>query len=459
MPTLVLNAYSKAYPFITNRIQASVFLQTDLLAPIATIIDNVAGHPARIWSFPGLPRNNYAFSLDEIDGGGLPVNNLALFDVVPGQLDGMLVRDDEQIEVDVTTGFDAGLNTVTFDGTGGKPNYIGWEIVPSELDGRGILKEGLDYSWDKLTGVYTLLQAGDVLQAHVYYNIHFNPITNPAGNSYPTITDFEINLITADTTLDTSYFGKKLIVEPAGVYVEVELPDITTVPQGRRMMVEVYSTSPCCVKFIPFGADVINWLIGNLYALPNESFSIYAYSRAGTKEWRICEADGNFKTVGNSVGADQIQVDVYNMQLMDGSIKLKTQYARIYNEIVLQLPVTQRVNYDDWATGNNSRFFSLANSANPANADKFHFPDRRNLFERNNNAGKTGDYFADKMKIFWPGGMAAPSIVDVNGTNTEIGVDNGAGCPDIKTQRLIDTSLFGTENFPKHHLINRYILI
>ena len=207
MPTVVLDAYSKAYPLILNRIRASVFLETDPIALVATIIDITVGHPARIWHFPGLPRANYGFSLDEIDIGGNPINNLALFSVVPSQIDGVLVRDDEQIKVDTTPGFNSGLNTVTFDGTAGKPNYIGWEIVPSELTGRGILAIGLDYSWDSVTGIFTLLQGGDVLAEGTIYNIHFNPILNPAGGSVPTINDFTTRLVIATGNIDVSDFG------------------------------------------------------------------------------------------------------------------------------------------------------------------------------------------------------------------------------------------------------------
>src|ERR1044071_3050415 len=120
MSTVVLDAYSKAYPLITNRIRASVFLETDPEALIDSIIE-VGTHSARIWHFPGLPRANYGFSLDEIDGGGGVVNNLALFAVVPSTIDGLLTRDDEQIKVNTTTGFDAELTSVVFDGTDGKP--------------------------------------------------------------------------------------------------------------------------------------------------------------------------------------------------------------------------------------------------------------------------------------------------------------------------------------------------
>lgn len=467
MSTVVLNAASKAYPAIANRIRAAIYLQTDPQAFIAQIIDITAGHPARIWSFPGLPRNNYGFTLDEIDGAGLVLNNLALFDVVPGTIDGALVRDDEQITVNTTTGLVAGSSGFVFDGTGGKPNYIGWEIVPSEINGgRNILDEGVDYSWDSVTGTFTLLIVGDVLISGQKFNIHFNDILNPAGNSYPTVTDFTIVLVTVSTVLDATYFGKKLIVEPAGVYCEITLPDITTVVQGRRLMVEIGGTGVRCVKFKKTGADIINFLRGSIYANTRETFSIYKYTRAGVHEWRICEADGNFKNVGQVVSDDLVQADVFNKQRLDGSSLLNTQYARLYNEVVLHLPIAQVVNYDDWDdTVANKRFYSLANSANPANANKFIIPDRRGDFERATVAEIAGTHQLSENKEH---GHAIRSTS--NGPGVEDGADvvrghvpgtiptrgtESTGTIDIKT--IVVSG--GTEARPDNYSINKYVLI
>jgi len=466
MPTVVLNAYSKAYPFITNRIRASVYLQTDPQSLIATIIDTTAGHPQRIYSFPGLPRNNYGFSLDEINGAGVVINNLALFDVVPGQIDGLLTRNDEQIQVDTTPGFTSGENTFVFDGTETapgsgifKPNYIGWEIVPSELTGRGILvKNSLDYSWDKDTGIFTLLQSGDVFQVGTYYNIHFNPIQNPAGGSYPTIKDFETILVTATQTLDVSVFGKKLIAEPVGDYIELTLPPISTCPSGRPLMIEVGGTGVRCVKVIQDGSDNIQFLRGNIFINSNESLTIYKFVRsAGVFEWRVSEADGNFKTVGQLVSEDFTQSDVINKKILDGSSEDVLKYARIYNEVVLNLPINQVVDYDVWATGNNKYFYSKANSSNPLNSGKFHFPDRRNLFERNNNTGKAGDYYADTVNN-------TGVKITVNQGNSYTGnggpgiVGRGSNSPNTFDIPVTGIST-GSETMPKHYLINKYVLI
>lgn len=464
MPTLVLNAYSKAYPFISNRIKASVRTETSG-AIIASIIDTTAGHPQRVWSFPGLPRNNYQFSLDEIDGGGAVVNNLALFSVVPGEIDGLLTRDDEQIQVGSTTGFDIGATSATFDGTGGKPNYIGWEIVPSELTGRGILVEGQDYSWDKLTGVFSLLIVDDNLQDGMWYNIHFNPILNPAGNSYPTITDFSINKVIASITIDESYFGKKLLAEPAGDYIEITLPDILTVPQGRRMMVEVGGDGVRCVKFTPVGGSLINWNSGVLYAIAGECFSIYVYERPSVApEWRICEAFGNFRDVGRNVSCDSDIVEQQDKHFMNGASVSKFKYARLYEQFVLNLDPSQVVDYDDWATADNKYFYSLANSTDPSHVDEFHLPDRRGVFERNNTSGKSGDYAADKLKAHGhrvntggngtganPGKSLIRQSYNGDGYGSQ-GTGTGSGGPYIEVAGDDETA-------PKSYLINKFILV
>jgi hypothetical protein len=459
MPTTVLDAYSKAYPFITNRLRASVFLQSDPQAFVASIVEDLPGHPARIWHFPGLPRNNYGFSLDEIDASGNVLANLALFDVVPGQIDGQLVRDDEQIQVGVTTGFNAGLSTVIFDGTGGKPDYVGWEIVPSELTGRGILvRDNLDYTWNSVTGEFKLTQPGDKLQTGTFWNIHFNPIAQAIGNSYPTITDFITTIITGAATIDAAVFGQNLLIEPVSVYTEVTLPNIATVPQGRKLTVEIGGSGIKCVRFLPASGQTINFLRGKLYAYPGESFCIYRIVRSDSStEWRVSEACGNFRSVGRNIEEDFIQADVINSKLLNGSIESNLQYARIYNEVVLHLPPVQVVSFTDWSTGNNKYLFSLANGTN-----QFHFPDRRGLFVKNNNIGKAGDYNAESLKI----SADVKGVKVVPGGRNTIGPDPDAldvANPTGKEFSLLEgfdiAPAGATETQPANYLINKYILI
>lgn len=92
-------------------------------------------------------------------------------------------RNDEQIQVDTTPGLVQNTSYFRFDGAAvpaGLPDYRGYEIVISELTGRGILVKGLDYSWNYTTGEFELLQSSDLFQHSTWYNVHFqNPVTQP----------------------------------------------------------------------------------------------------------------------------------------------------------------------------------------------------------------------------------------------------------------------------------------
>lgn len=98
----------------------------------------------------------------------------------------LIVRNDEQIQVGTTAGLVAGASSFTFDGTSGKPDYRGYEIVPSEINGRSPMVKGIDYSWNYTSGLFQLLISGDKFQNLQWYNIHFQSLpwnypVNPAS--------------------------------------------------------------------------------------------------------------------------------------------------------------------------------------------------------------------------------------------------------------------------------------
>lgn len=102
----------------------------------------------------------------------------------------VIVRNDEQIQVSVTPGLVAGSSSFTFDGTLGKPDYRGYEIVISEYTGRSPMIKGLDFSWNYNTGEFNLLLPGDSLRDQQWYSVHFeNPIVQPINPSPSSLID------------------------------------------------------------------------------------------------------------------------------------------------------------------------------------------------------------------------------------------------------------------------------
>lgn len=382
MSTTVLNAYSIAYPAITLRVRARVLDYTGT-SVIAQQTED-APHPARTWSFPGLPRSNYVFSLDVINAGGTPIQNLAYFNVVPGQLGEAIVRGDEQYQVGASgSGLIAGANSATFDGTSGKPDFRGWDIWASISAGpNNPLVKGVDYSWSEATGVLQLLQIGDVFQDEAWWHFKFDSKDSPAVQSVPTVLDYTIRLVTSEYTVQYEDFGNAIITEPEDEYIELTLPAITGIPVGRELKIEFGGNAVSCVKILPNGADVLP----SVYGMPGESCIIYRYERiGGTNEWRV-KFIGLNKLTGSIVYNDQVQADLeFVYKRLDNEVCNTRKHARLYNEYVLNLPPAQVCTFAAWSTGNNKYLFSLADGSG-----NFHVPDRRGLSTKNTDAGVAG---------------------------------------------------------------------
>lgn len=474
--TVVLNAYSIAYPTISNRIRVDISKQSDPLAIVVSEIDAIAGHPARIWSFPGLERTNYIFTMNEIDGSGNSINNLAYFDVVPDAINGALVRDDEQIFPDITPGFVSGATEIYFDGgevsSGSgvfRPDYRGWNINPERRDQPGTMIRDQEYEWNTLTGYFHLLTEGDVFVHAELFNIDFDPIENVAGGSVPTASGFSILLKTANYYVSENDFSKKLICEPSSDFMVLTLPDISLVTEGEPLMIEVYKTQDCCVKFL--SEDPIKFARGFIYLCRNESLRIYKYQRSGSPEYRVDSNCSNILTVGSIVSHYQISSGVFNAIPLDGSSISVEKYARLYYEYVSRLPLSQVVSYDNWAIGNNKYHFSSANDSG-----EFRIPDISGLYERSTATEIAGTYWRmmiekHKHMTAWndnPGAVGGAPFGDAGYTNKpgNSGRDNdndwwftNDGSEIAGANAMNSAGVIGTETRPNSFSINKYILV
>lgn len=392
MSTVAIQIFTGAYPSIGHDITINFYAETDPLAIVATLT-HPAPHLADTWSFPGLDRVNYLFRIFETNAGTILQQLAGDMYVVPASIGGVATRATEQIQADVTPGFTSGVNVVTLDGTSGAPDWRGWEIgTLNRMGPYGDMKKGvgLDYTWNKATGQLLLQTAGDLFGPNEWFNVDFeDQITDTSSSvpvNLPLFTTPKIK--TVNYTIGAGDFGGVLIADPAALYMEFQLPDIDTVVSGRVLTLEFRrSSTNKCAKILTATSQIIDWLRGSrndLLFCPNESLSIYKFidPSGPTSMWRIWQPFGNWLKVGEQVSDDTIPDNVFNKILLDGGSIDIEQFARLYNDYVALLPGSQVVNYDDWATGPNLHYFSLANSSNPANVGKFHVPNRQNNFER-----------------------------------------------------------------------------
>lgn len=467
MATVSIDIFTGAYPTIANNIEIRVYTQADPLA-IVTSLNHAGPHAADTWSFPGLDRTNYLFRIFEMSGSSIVRQLGGDMNIVPTSKGGVAQRATEQIEADVTPNFTSGVNTVTMDGTSGSPDWRGWDISTLDLMGNGPMKRGIDYSYDSATGQLVLLQPGDLFGPNAWFNVDFAAQVTAGTDSVPTtFPQFATpQIITANYSVSAGGdFGGLLIVKPAGNYLEILLPDIASVVAGKVLTIEMAPAAiNKCGKVLTQAGQVIDWLQGNrpdLYMCPQESLSVYKFidPSGPTSEYRVYRPFGNFTRVGEQIADDNAAVNVFNKVLFDGSSLGVLQYARLYNDFILNLPAGEAVDYDDWTTGNNKYKYSLANSSNPANAGKFMIPDRRGLVDKNiSGARLPGDFEDAQVGAF--NLTLTGSRMRKSGTSNEVIVmknisDAVIGPADVN----FGTINTGKENAVKNVGVRKYLLV
>jgi hypothetical protein len=170
--------------------------------------------------------------------------------------------------------------------------------------------------------------------------------------------------------------------------------------------------------------------------------------------WRVFKADGNFRTVGRIITTDaDITVQEFNCVPMDGASLSTSDYARLYEDYVQQLPPSQVCNFADWTTGNNKYKYSYASGG------FFRVPDRRDMFLRNT-AGTDlpGVYQADNVGSF-SGNLSLPKGNSYTGAPNNTRLGNG-GDPTAENKNIPFTYTAAiTETRPKSVIVKQYVLV
>lgn len=403
MATTYFSLFTRPYNDIgvTNFVKVVLYPANDPLAEYDSKVSEDPGPvDAKTWAFPGIITQNYICKIFEVDGDDNVVRQIeGEFTFIPSS-SSFRYKEPIFIQIGVTpipgdedNLFPANVNTVNV------PDWIGWTPIIEKL-GIGTQKPSSDYTFDEETGDWDLLAVGDVFENNSYYFVQFRPIIT-LDEAVPNESAFLFSqsmVVTADTTLVAADIGKKILVKGATAYVEITLPDITTVIENRIAYFEFCKSTLKCCKILTHSGDVIEWFYTDqsaVYGCPGETIQLFKeVVDESTSVWRVHHSDGNFREVGQRIGEDQIAANVLNKVALDGGGTLgisSTEYARLYNEYVLRLPGAQVVSYASWATGTNKYLYSLKDPS----TGKFHVPDLRNMFRRISDGIRTAGNFQD----------------------------------------------------------------
>lgn len=485
MPGTVSIAITTNNISTTNKVRMAIYKDS---APSVMVqyIDEAAGaHLSRTWNFAGLDRVMHLYKLLELD-----VSNNTIATLI-GPI--YFLPSDETIEVkpakliqvgvtpipgDVGNLWPVGINDVTV------PDWIGWDIEMFERIGQGSLKydetQPVDMSYNPATGYLHLNQPGDVWHAEdgegEWFIARFKPRVTTSGSVITSSSNGfgDIMVITANTILTAGDVGKKILIDPAGNYLEVTLPSAIGVTALRLMYFEMVESSVIkCAKIVCPGTDKIQWLDGNLTGLwicPSETIEFYMRAVLSVAEWRVNNARGNFDCAGELIYDDIISTKVFNKTLLDGGNRDVFQFARLYNRYILRL--TQNVlAYSAWTSINSNKY---KHSLKDPVSNNFRVADSRYIYDRASNGLYVPGDFQDQMVLshkHWSGwGESYGAPFGASFTGGKIGsnstdMDNHMYQTDDGSNQIGDANppnvagRIGSENRPISRITYKYIRI
>lgn len=391
------------YPGITDDIRVSVYSTLDLSTPIASVQQN-SPHLDQQYSFPGLPRQNFVYKVLQTEINGTTV--IAQL----GQASFVAANDELtqkapvliQVGVDnipgTTTVFPSGVSTVTI------PDFIGQAFATYGRPGQFPIKDDgikhVDSQFDSATGKLDLLTLGDTFQDQEYWYFSFLPVISQSsggeGGGTSSTTGFkDILLVTANTTLTSADIGKKILIAPSGNYLEITLPDYTSIPALQITYFEMVNSTSKCARIKATTGQTIEFPT-DIYIKPNESFELYKrVVSTGVYEWRMQNQNGNFLSVGEFFFSDLSPDKIINAIELDGANTDYQKEARLYQTFVVRNGIA--IAYSDWNSSNVFTYmkFSLKDTA----SNNFRVPDMNTTpsYLRPRGASSVMDFIAQQL--------------------------------------------------------------
>lgn len=303
---------------------------------------------------------------------------------------------------------------------------------------------------DLINGGFALL-GGLQFENGTVYIIKRNPkyVVNPPNSQSPTTIFKDVIFLDSDITLTSPDFGKLLIVDGMQPVITITLPEIADTIEKVPLWIESVGTSHVNV--------VIKAAIGETITATGTTSNTFILGRAekaqvikkGSTLYGFTDST-DIKRVGMiewgyAVGINRLWADGSELTIAD--------YPRL-KKAVDSLAVGQVLNYTQWGQNvggfyPNKGYYAISNDNL-----KLKIPDWRNrgiralkysdgTTDTERLAQLAGGYQKGAMQKFWSGSFTNLNILKVDGTQTEIGTDDGPIAPNIRFGVKIDQTLFG----------------
>jgi hypothetical protein len=326
------------------------------------------------------------------------------------------VRDDLPLTTDSGTGNPvSGTNTFT------RADLLGW-TYSIERRGFGTMVKGVDVSVSTDGTIITLLTAGDKFQTNEVFILHFLPqiiISKALNNANAGFLFTDYVLVTANTTIDNTYFGKIVQLQGSGPTLAITIPDFASFPDMKFIAFESDGGSHINATIQTGVAGQFIWHKGvnktKIYL--GQAEHVWMYKANG--KLHISHRDGNFLTVGEVVhqfkkqdNSNPLTTGELNTVFADGTTLSRAVYPRLW-EWVQTLDASDLVTDSVWLTADvNGKFTNKGKFSTGDGSTTFRVPILYTTYDGNGNA-ITGSFLrgvdgsARKAGSFEADGLAA----------------------------------------------------
>jgi hypothetical protein len=289
------------------------------------------------------------------------------------------LRAPDYLTADITPGFTSGTSAYV------NTTYAGWNYDLERVGQGTQFPQGFpnvtapDYAQDTAGGFH-LLNSGDVFAPGEKWVVRFEPqVSTSTASSTGTLTTGQI--ITANTTLDTTYLNQALLLQGASAALILTLPALSTVSDGQYLYFFSAGGSHIYATISAAGADKIQrkTQISQIFLTQNTILKLFRMFGV----WMVDFVSPAVDMVGEFVYKSETGG---NYQLLDGSLLSRLNYPGLYNymntagvpqcsdtvwntTIVVYDGVTYYSKKGFWTQGNGSTTFRI--------------PDARGVFIRN----------------------------------------------------------------------------
>ncbi|MEO6610752.1 MAG: hypothetical protein ABIT05_01425 [Chitinophagaceae bacterium] len=346
-----------------------------------------------------------------------------------------------------------------------------------ELEGMPLIPQTVpsrpDAEFEILTaGGFKLLQ--DVLHTDQRYLLKIFSLVGGGGGGGTTggsLIEGEIEINTNYSFNASSDIRKLVKFRSNATQVTLTLPSVDDVEEFTIIPIESMITNTVENKIATSGGQYIYFrnqaYNTGFYIRPGETLWIYR----GSDGWYVVTAFGNWTDLARPFAGFSIDL---NELICKGQEVLRADYPRLWAKV--QTLGASLVTEATWQIANVYRQGNTYTLTVPGSgvyttiqrpyracfsdgdgSTTFRLPDLMSLGLRGVKSqtgsdderyyNKPGGFQENASKKFWPGSPTTPVILQVDGTNTEIGVDSiGPTSPNIRVPVAIDTTVFKSEN-------------